>query len=240
MIGRYDYLDFNAPMSRARADAIAAALARDEPSTVLDVGCGWGELLLRTVAACPGATGRGVDSDHGLIARGRDNAQARRLQDRVTLVEGDADAERVPVDVVICVGADHAFGDQRAALGELWPRVMPGGRLLFGTGFWERPPTEAEAGSVGLTPESLTDLAGLVDLALGQGFRPLHTQTANRDEWEQFESGYLADWEEWLLRHGEHPDAEGIRVRADTHRGEWLHGWRDVLGFAYLTLGRPQ
>ena len=51
--GYYDFLDFNAPMPSARADSIARSLARTEPSVVLDVGCGWGELLLRIADVAP-------------------------------------------------------------------------------------------------------------------------------------------------------------------------------------------
>ena len=90
-----------------------------------------------------------------------------------------------------------------------------------------------------MTPESLRDLAGLVDCGVSQGFRPLCIESANRDEWEQFESGYLADWEEWLLIAGDTPDAELVRAKADEHRTRWLRGYYDVLGFAYLTFGRP-
>lgn len=237
--GYYDFLDFNAPLSGWRADAIARALAANRPRTVLDVGCGWAELLLRTVAGAPGSTGRGVDTDERALARGGNNAAGRGLADRVSFVEAGAASVRDPADVVICIGADHAFGDQRSALRQLSALTVPGGRLLFGTGYWQRPPTTDQAASVGLAPESLTDLAGLVELAMAEGFRPLHTQTANRDEWEQFESGFLADWEEWLLGNADHPEAGDVRARSDKHRTEWLHGWRHVLGFAYLTLGRP-
>jgi hypothetical protein len=90
-----------------------------------------------------------------------------------------------------------------------------------------------------MTRDSLPDLAGLVDLAIAAGFRPLFVETANRDEWERFESGYLADWERWLHHHGDEPDASEIRAKADTHRNQWLRGYRHLLGFAYLTLGRP-
>lgn len=58
---------------------------------------------------------------------------------------------------------------------------------------------------------------------------------ANEDELFAFESGYLADLEEWLLHHD---DAE-VRARADQHRKRWLHGYRNAFGFAYLTLGVP-
>lgn len=236
--GRYESLEFNAPLSDRRADAIARTLAEADPRTVLDIGCGWGELLLRTLTAAPKARGWGIDTDPKAIARGRANADLRDLADRVIFVEGTAPTSRDPVDVAICVGSDHVYGSQIEALHALHGLVRPGGQLLFGSGFWEQPPTTDEAAAVGLTPDALPDLAGLVDLALTAGFRPLFVQTANRDEWEQFESGYLADLERWLHRHGDRREADAIRARADKHRNEWLRGYRQTLGFAYLNLGR--
>jgi hypothetical protein len=67
----------------------------------------------------------------------------------------------------------------------------------------------------------------------------LYVETAATQEWETFESGYLADAEEWLMTHAGHPDADRIRSDADDHRRRWLHGYRNGLGFGYLTLGVP-
>jgi SAM-dependent methyltransferase len=238
--GRYGHLDFNAPLSDERATRIATALAAAHPRTVLDVGCGWGELLLRVVAAAADATGTGVDRDLELLDRGRANAKARGIDDRVRFVEGDAAVAGASAEVVLCVGSDHVFGTQAEALAALRERVTPGGRLLFGTGFWTRQPGAAEAAAVGMERDDLPALAELVDLAVSLGFRPLSVRTATCDEWEAFESGYLADWEEWLMDNPSHPDADAIRAKADRHRTEWLSGYRDVLGFAYLILGRPR
>jgi SAM-dependent methyltransferase len=236
--GRYEFLDFNAPLSDSRADSVADSLARQNPRSVLDVGCGWGEMLLRILSRCDQASGVGIDQDAELLDRGRANALERGLSSRVNFVEDTVPVEGVSGDVVICIGADHAFGTQLDALQALWGMVKPGGRVLFGSGFWERTPLESEAASVGMAPKSLSDLGGLVDMAVALGFRPLFIQTANRDEWESFESRYLADYEAWLVDHNHQPEADVIRVKADTHRREWLTGYRDVLGFAYLTLGR--
>jgi SAM-dependent methyltransferase len=233
---RYESLDFNAPLSGRRADAIARALAEAEPDTIVDLGCGWGELLLRTLAAAPRAAGRGIDTDPAVLERARGNAVARGLADRVAFVEGPAPREHETADLAICVGADHAYGSQAEALAVLHDLVRQGGQLLFGSGFWEREPSREQAAAVGLEPGSLADLAGLVDLAVAAGFRPLFIQTASRDEWERFESGFLADWERRLLQ----ADEPELRAKADAHRSGWLRGYRDVLGFAYLTLGRPR
>ncbi|MGC9668666.1 hypothetical protein ACNTMW_19175 [Planosporangium sp. 12N6] len=43
--------------------------------------------------------------------------------------------------------------------------------------------------------------------------------------------------EEWLLSHADHPEADAVRAKLDKHRSIWLRGRRDVMGFAYLTLG---
>jgi SAM-dependent methyltransferase len=237
--GYYAHLDFNAPLSDVRADAIAAALARRAPATVLDIGCGWAELLLRVLSAAPEARGSGIDSDERLIARGRANAAARGLSDRVDLVAGDAAAAADPADVILNIGAEHVYGDQQAALGRLASLVRPGGVVLFGSGFWQRSPTVAQAAALGATPDDQRDLAGLVELAIGAGLRPLEIQTANEDEWNAFESGYLADWEKWLAGNADDPAAPARRADADRHRTGWLRGYRGVLGFAYLTLAAP-
>ena len=91
-------LTFHGPLSEARAARIDARLTGIGPRTVLDIGCGWGELMLRILAAAPDATGLGLDTDEGDLARGRDSARARGLDGRVTFVrESGVGTSRVSV-----------------------------------------------------------------------------------------------------------------------------------------------
>ncbi len=69
-----------------------------------------------------------------------------------------------------------------------------------------------------------------------QGFRLAWIETATTGEWEDFESGYQCDEEEWLAAHPGHPQAAEIRERLDQHRSLWLRGYYGILGQAYLTL----
>ncbi|WKX73946.1 cyclopropane-fatty-acyl-phospholipid synthase family protein [Streptomyces sp. XD-27] len=237
-------LAFHGPLSEARADRIVRRLTRTGPATVLDIGCGWAELTLRILDAAPGATGVGLDICADDLARGRRNATARGLADRMEFVEESAvGTTRGPADLVLCLGASHALSDAApprhttAALGELRRLVAPGGRVLLGEGFWERTPTEAELSRMwpGAHAGEHLDLAGLADAAVAAGFRPEWIETAGQDEWDEFESAYQADTEEWLATHGDHPLAAETRERLDRHRTSRL-AYRGVLGLAYLTL----
>jgi SAM-dependent methyltransferase len=233
--GFYEHLTFNAPLSDARADALAARLAARSPSSVLDVGCGWGELLLRVASRASGARAVGVDTEERHLERGRARARELGLGSRVRFEARRGDEVTDPADVVICIGSSQAFGESAAeSLAALRPLVRPGGCLVLGEGTWEtRGPVEPDR--VWDDVVSLPSVAGLTDMAVAAGYRPLWVEAATEEELFAFESGYLADLEEWLMTH----DDAAVRARADEHRSRWLHGYRNAFGFAYLTLGVP-
>jgi hypothetical protein len=231
------HLDFNAPLSDARVDRLIRTLHPLDEARVVEVGCGWAELLLRIAVAHRSVHAIGVDTDAAAIAHGRANAAARGLADRVELHVGDARQwDPAAADVAICIGASHALGGTGAALNALRALVGPGGRILFGEGIWLRTPTDAAMAALGGDPGEFGSLADLVDLALAHGLRPLAVSQASTDEWDDFESGYALAWERWLLAHPGDPDTRRIVAAADEHRRRWLRGYRGVLGFAYLTL----
>jgi SAM-dependent methyltransferase len=246
---RLTRLTFHGPLGEDRAARmirrLTDAFGPAAPVTVLDIGCGWGEFMLRLLEAAPGATGTGIDLSADDLARGRADAVERDLAERVRFVQESAvGLVADPADIVLCFGAAHALSDAPppeqipAALRALRRLVKPGGRVLLGEGIWQRPPTAEELSAMwpGASAAELPGLAGLVDLAVAAGFRPAWIETANHDEWEHFESAYQADVEEWLAAHPDHPLAEETRARVDRHRGMWLRGYRGVMGLAYLTL----
>lgn len=246
---RLTRLTFHGPLSDDRAAGMIRRLTdrvgRTAPITVLDIGCGWGEFMLRLLEAAPAATAVGIDINEDDLARGRAEAETRGLAGRARFVQESAvDTSRDPADIVLCLGAGHALSDDQppestiAALHALRRLVKPGGCVLLGEGFWQRPPTAAELSAMwpDASASEFHDVAGLVDLTVTAGFRPAWIETANHDEWEHFESAYQADVEEWLAAHPDHPLAKETRDRVDRHRGTWLRGYRGVLGLAYLTL----
>ncbi len=239
-LARYARLRWNTPLSADHAEILLRHLQPRDGNDILDLGCGWGELLLRAVAAgsieaVSSCRGVGIDTDESLLERGRTLASQRGLDTQVTFVCGRAEGWHQTADRLICVGAAHAWGGAEAALTHLFDLTRPGGRLLFGDGCWERPPTGAASALFG------TDVLPLRDLmahATAQGWRTLSLTLADQREWDEFESGWRAGREEWLLANPEHSSAATVRAELDARLTEYLTIYRGVLAFCYLVLAR--
>jgi len=122
-------------MSEAAVDAAIAAMAPPPAPSVLDTGCGRGEILLRTLRVHIRARGLGVDLDADAIADAR--ARAGVLPARFEVE--DASCVEGPFDAVINVGSSHAHGGFPAALDALRALAPV---ALYGEGFWRRAPSE--------------------------------------------------------------------------------------------------
>jgi SAM-dependent methyltransferase len=233
---RYAAMRWNTPLSEAHAEELLDHLALPEATSIVDLGCGWGELLLRAAAriqpAPGGATVIGVDTDPAGLERGRRAAVARGLD--VTFVEEAAEGWGGTADRALCIGSSHAFGGSRAMLGRL-AEVVPRGRVLVGDGCWEAPPTEAAHAIFG---DDVLSLADLVAACGEAGWQVLHLSTADQREWDDFESRHRAGLREWLLANPSDPRAAEVRERQNAREQEYLTAYRGVLGFAYLVLAR--
>lgn len=230
---RYARLRWNTPLAEDHADLLLERLALTADTTLVDLGCGWGELLLRAVARTYNRA-IGVDSDPAALDRGRRAAVERGLVDRVEFVEEKAESWRGTADRAICIGASHALGGTRAMLTAL-ADIVPSGRVLIGDGCWPVPPTPAALDLFGNVFMSLPDL---VTAANATGWRVLHLSTADQREWDDFESRHRAGQQEWLLANQDDPRAGEVREWIDSRERVYLTAYRGVLGFAYLVLGR--
>jgi cyclopropane fatty-acyl-phospholipid synthase-like methyltransferase len=138
---------WNTPLSEAHADALIESLELGGAATILDLGCGWAELLIRVLRSADGdCAGIGVDTDGELLDRAAASIARGGLGGRIRLEDRSVTEWTEPADRVICIGTSHAWGGTVSALQGLRELVAPGGRLLFGDGCWEREPApEARA-----------------------------------------------------------------------------------------------
>jgi ubiquinone/menaquinone biosynthesis C-methylase UbiE len=229
---RYRALRWNTPLSEDHADDLLDHLAPAGATSLVDLGCGWGELLLRAAARTSGARAVGVDTDPAGLDRGRRAARERGLD--VTFEQREAADWRGTADRALCVGSAHALGGTRQMPARL-AEVVPRGRVLVGDGCWENAPTPAAHAIFG---DDILPLPGLVAACRAAGWQVLHLSTADQREWDDFESRHRAGLREWLLAEPDDPRAAEVAAEQDAREHEYLTAYRGVLGLAYLVLAR--
>ncbi|MBI3769992.1 MAG: class I SAM-dependent methyltransferase [Deltaproteobacteria bacterium] len=114
-------------------DAVLRTLRVRAPQTILDLGCGTGQLLRRMADELPTRLLVGCDFSAGMLAHAA--ARLHRMPSTPALVRGDA--LRLPFRdgsfaAVVSTEAFHWFPDQHAALAELARVLVRDGTLLLG------------------------------------------------------------------------------------------------------------
>lgn len=225
-----------APVAPGELRELIGWLSPPAGGRAVDLGCGEGEWLQELLLAHPGLTGVGVD--HLLPAAAARRAGERGLADRVRWVQADAatfaDGQ---FDVVLCVGASHAFGGLGGTLSAVRTHLRPGGQALLGDTIWEGPPSAAALAALEAAPDDFPDLAGLVRTVREHGFEPSYGHTSTLAEWDRYEYSWTGSLVDWALREAPTPeDRDQALALAREHRDHWLGGWRRELGFATLVL----
>lgn len=230
---RYSHLKWNSPLSESSADILIHHLQLNQQTSIVDIGCGWGELLLRAVDRTK-ARATGVDTDEALLARGRAAAGMRGIVD-VDFVNVQGREWDTVQDRAICVGSSHAYGGTRQMLESL-ARVVPEGRVLIGDMCWEKaPPSTACAEMFG---EEVLPLRDVVALCRETGWKLMHLATATQQDWDAFESGHRAGPREWLLQNPHDPSAEQVEKDLAEREEGYFGVYRGQLGFVYAILAR--
>ena len=225
-----------APVDPSRVRELLSWLAPPAAGRVLDLGSGHGAWLLELLAAREDLTGVGVDVSlpDGLTQ----TTQDRGVGDRVTWEQADAAQwSGGAFDVVMCVGASHAFGDLAATLAAVRRHLRPGGQVLLGDVFWETRPTSEALSALDATADDFPDLAGFMGQAHEASFEPGFGHVSTLAEWDDYEWSWTGSLVDWALRDAPtDADREQALAAAREHRQQWLGGYRTVLGFATVVL----
>ncbi|MFD7919903.1 SAM-dependent methyltransferase [Streptomyces sp. NPDC059740] len=220
-------------------DSVRRLLERAVPGgneRVLDLGCGGGEWLLRALAMHPHLEAEGVDVSEGALSRARRAASDLGVQERLTLHHQKAEDLRSSqsFDLVLSVGATHAFGGLLPTLAAARRHLAPGGCVLVGEGFWDRAPSQEAIEMLG----DFTDLASTVDRVVADGWVPVDGHVSTRRELDDYEWACWGALAAWALDHPADPDSAQALRTATTRRSEWLRVYRDTWGFVSLILRR--
>ena len=204
---------------------------------ILDLGCGAGAWLSCALTGRPAARAEGVDIDADTIAAARTTLAGAGLGDRIVLHAQDATDFTAPhlFDLVLSVGATHAFGGLLPALRAARGHLAPGGSVLVGDGFWEHEPNQATV-DLGFAADDFDNLAGTVERVVADGWTPVFAHVSTTHEWDDYEWSWTGTLARWALDHPGHPGSGVALKAADEHRTGWLRGYRGALGFVTLLL----
>jgi demethylmenaquinone methyltransferase/2-methoxy-6-polyprenyl-1,4-benzoquinol methylase len=137
--GRYDLMNdlMSGGLHRAWKDALVTAVnppRNDKPFALLDVAGGTGDIAQRVVeAGGPGVAVTVLDINSGMLAVGRERAEARGLDGAITFIEGNA--EELPFPDQSFDAVTITFGIRNVpriplALAEAYRVLRFGGRFL--------------------------------------------------------------------------------------------------------------
>jgi demethylmenaquinone methyltransferase/2-methoxy-6-polyprenyl-1,4-benzoquinol methylase len=131
---RYDFVNrvLSLGLDKGWRRRAVKALQLGERPHVLDIATGTGDLAIDIARSCGGATVFGLDPSTKMLAIAAAKLARRGLDDRVSLVVGDA--QQLPYASCEMDAATIAFGirnvpDRLAALREMARVVRPGGRV---------------------------------------------------------------------------------------------------------------
>jgi cyclopropane fatty-acyl-phospholipid synthase-like methyltransferase len=238
----HEGLAFMNPLAEEDVEEMIEALELEPGAHVLDLGCGKAEVLIRIVERYPDVRATGLDRSTAVLAEARRQAEERVPEARVALLEQDV-REYAPepgsFDVVVSTGGISFRGGVGGSLAVLSGFVAPGGKLLFGEGYWREEPNAEYLVALGAAREELKDYEGTIEAAQDVGLELKRAVTTSVEDWDAYEDAWAHNGERYAEAHEGEEGVDELRewIAAGRERYRELGG-RDVLGFALFLFER--
>lgn len=219
---------------------LVARVAVAEPTTVVDLGCGSGELTAQLSHRWPGATVTGVDSSAEMLTEAASHRSAPQASARVRFELGDIRSWEPagPVDVIVANAALQWIPEHPSLLERFVGWLTPGGWLAFQVPGNFRAPSHAILAELRLSDRwraqvgegadrhlHVLDPAGYVERLVGLGCRV--------DAWETTYVHVLSGPDpvmEWVKGTGLRPVVTALGT---DDADEFLHAYAARLRSAY-------
>jgi SAM-dependent methyltransferase len=230
------------PLSDAKVDELVALLALENEDRVLDIGCGKGEFLIRTVRRW-NCRAVGVDLSPFFAEDARKNVKRADLEHAIRIVQADGSdygGKPSSFEAAVCLGASWIWDGLEGTLRALTAWAKPGGMVVVGEPFWRSTPSPDHLEAAGLTESSFGTHSANAHTGLGLGLGLLHTIVSGEDDWDRYE-GYQWYAAETYSRHNpDDPDTPELIAKARKLRGDYLKWGRDEIGWAiYVFMKEP-
>ena len=223
------------PTSADKLARLVGLLRLPPGARVVDIACGKGELLMR-LAEAYGICGIGVDLSPFCIAAARQRLERGASRGEVAFRQMDGSDFRpdAPHSLALasCIGASWVFGGHTETLRALSAMVVPDGWVIVGEPYWRKEPSEEYLAAAGLTREVFGTHPGNVAAGERQALELVHTFVSNQDDWDQYEGLQWYAAAEYARCHPDDPDLPELQERVGKAKVAYLHGGRDVVGWA--------
>ena len=196
---------------------IGSVLGLNESSHVLDLCCGYGEML-RLFSKYFRSFGVGVDISKGFVEEGQRRLGESGLSDQVKLISGDARGwTEDGYDVACLVGEQRVFSGFSNTLSVLLEKVTQRGKVVIGTIYYLSQDV----------PQELIDFEGpgetekeIFTIVKDQQCIITYIGRGTRSEWDRYIS--------WSTRN----HLKSYRAKTDQtgrdQQHEWMHRWHDM------------
>ncbi len=105
-----------------------------QPTSILDIATGTGDLAIQAAHYFPNAQITGIDISTGMLERGREKIANLLLNKQIELLEGDSEAINFAegtFDAVTVGFGVRNFANLRKGIGEMYRVLKPGGRMVI-------------------------------------------------------------------------------------------------------------
>jgi SAM-dependent methyltransferase len=228
------------PITEAKLDSLIELLKLKPGSSVLDIACGKGELLVK-LAEKYKINGVGIDKSPYCI-----NDCNQKKSNRVPgadivfyMMDGADYKPDKKYDITSCLGASWVFGGHNGTLKALSEMTRPGGLILVGEPHWIKEPDTEYLEAEEMTRDSYRSHRENVLIGEQLGLKCLYTLDSDRDGWDIYETLHWWAVEDYILNNPNDPDIMEIREANEKYKEIYLRWGRDTMGWCLYLFRNP-
>lgn len=231
------YLELINPSSKEKVIEAGEALGLGPHTRLIDYGCGSGEPLALWAERF-GISAVGIEFRPRAAAKARLKMIERGLDKQIEIIEGNG-ADYHPgdhtFDVASCMGATFIWHGYPQTIQAMKRVIKPDGKLLIGETYWIKTPQVPAEMMEGWT--CCTEYE-LLTMARDEGFTFEYMIRSSQEEWARYNAANWRSLIAWLKENPNHPDYDQVRRWLDKGQDDYLHWWREYLGWAIYILTR--
>ncbi|MBN2335608.1 class I SAM-dependent methyltransferase [Candidatus Bathyarchaeota archaeon] len=228
----HKYQEIMNPLTEEKLDKLVDLLRLEPGSSVLDIACGKGTLLVKLVEKY-GIKGVGIDKSPYCIDDCNQNKSTRVPDADLTfhLMDGADYKPEIKYDLSCCLGGSWVFKDHRGTLEALSGMTKPGGLILVGEPHWLKEPAKEYLEAEEMTRDSYRLHAENVMIGERLGLRCLYTLDSDHDGWDHYETLHWWATEDYIRDNPGDPDVPEIREANEKFKQIYLRWGRDTMGW---------